>query len=124
MEIYSVIAIAMDRQPPHRPWWEAYGIALAWTMLIALLVGCCLLWMRKKLKIGFAFVLANLVVFYLIVLFEIFFYEGAASIVTRLELLGFYSCFLLTGIFAATNLRKFALGPADRNPRVISDATN
>jgi hypothetical protein len=106
MELYSVVAIAMDRQPLHRPSWEPYGIALSWTMLIALLVGCCLLWMRKKPKIGFAFVLANLVVFYLIVLFQIFFYEGAASIITRLELLGIYSFFLVAGIFAATNLRK------------------
>jgi hypothetical protein len=112
MELYSVVGIALDRQPPHRRWWEPYGIALLWMMLVALLVGCCLLWMRKKLKIGFVFVLANLIVFYLIVCFEIFEY-GDATIATRLELLTFYSCFLLAGIFAATNLRSLDLRPAD-----------
>jgi hypothetical protein len=112
MELYSVVAIALDRQPPRRPWWEPYGIALSWTMLLALLVGCCLLWMRKKVKIGFTFVLANLVVFYLIVCFEIFEY-GNPTIATRLELLTIYSCFLLAGVFAATNLRSLDLKPAD-----------
>jgi hypothetical protein len=112
MELYSVVAIALDRQPPRRPWWEPYGIALSWTMLLALLVGCCFLLMSKKLKIGFAFVLANLIVFYLIVCFEIFEY-GDATITTRLQLLAFYSCVLLAGIFAATNLRSLDLRPSD-----------
>jgi hypothetical protein len=112
MELYSVVAIALDRQPPHRPWWEPYGIALSWMMLVVLSVGCCLLWMRKRLNIGFAFVLANLIVFYLIVCFEIFEY-GNPTVATRLELLTFYSCFLFAGIFAARNLRSLDLRPAD-----------
>lgn len=107
MEAFSLLWIALDRQPLHRPWWEFVSIALSWGMLAAFLIGAGLFFRPATAKAGFTLILANLLVFFSVVVFEIV--SNASGHQGTFELLATYSAFLLAGVFAAVNLKNFAL---------------
>jgi succinate dehydrogenase hydrophobic anchor subunit len=115
MQLYSVLAIALDRQPLHRPWWETAGIMLTWTVLIGLLIGIGLLLTSRGAKMGFILATTNILVVYSIVLFENLPYGSADK--AGLEIFGFYSAFLVAGIFAVFNLRNLSYQRIAVDPR-------
>jgi hypothetical protein len=104
MEGYSLAAIALDRFPSHRPWWEYCGIALSWVMLAALLIGFALLFNSKTSVTGLRLVIVNIVVCYGITLFAIFAYATISKV--SFLLLAIYSGIALVEVLAATSLKK------------------
>jgi hypothetical protein len=75
-------------------------------MLTALLIGFALLLNSRMSATGFRLVIANIALFYGIVVFEIF-DDGKINKVS-FSLLAIYSCIALVEILAATGLRKLA----------------
>jgi hypothetical protein len=107
METYCLLWIALDHLPPHRPWWEYCGIALSWVMLTAFVIGFSLLCTSKSTTMGVRLVIANIAVFYGIMLFDIF--TDVPINKVSFELLADYSAIAFVELLAAISLRKLAL---------------